>query len=64
VDYIDADKMLRLDKAEKDAEQRYYAARDSGDVPASRVAARDWTAAAKAATDYALGRVEKYDDYR
>lgn len=36
---IDADTMIRLDVAERDAEHRFRAARDSGDVPGMRAAA-------------------------
>ena len=62
VEAIDSDLMIRLDREEQDAELRYNAARERGDVEAMRVAGSEWTAAAKRATRYALEHVETYSD--
>lgn len=59
---IDADTMLRLDRIETEAERRFHEARDRNDVEAMRKAAREWTEAAYATTQYALGNVEPYQD--
>lgn len=59
---IDVDRMVELDEAETAARDRFYAARERGDIEALRKAAKEWTNAAKAATDYALGKVEPYTD--
>lgn len=49
---VDAGKMLRLDAAEADAERRYHTAMMRGDTEAARVAAREWTEAARAVEPY------------
>jgi hypothetical protein len=59
---IDCDKMLELDAAETAARKRYEDLMDRRD-PGVRAAAQEYQDAAKAATDYALGRVETYTDH-
>jgi hypothetical protein len=60
---VDADEMMRLDAAEKDAQGRYHEVLARGDRHAALAAANAWTSAYRAAQQYALTGVERYDDF-
>ena len=55
---IDVDRMVQLEETAAAARDRFYAARECGDADAMRKASREWTAADRAADDYALGKVK------
>jgi hypothetical protein len=58
----DGDEMLRLDRADKAAEQRWRETMKGRNIEAMRAAAREYVATAARVNDYALGNVGMYCD--